>query len=86
MNGGYPTSIGGKNEGGRLYGHEFDASLRVRYPGSATLQGIRRKRNHILAGVEAAVFIPGAAFDCVIDKPVSIFRLFTELNWGAKGQ
>lgn len=55
MNGGYPTSPGGKANASGLYGHEVDASVRYDFalPGKITLR----------VGAEAGVLVPGAVLD-----------------------
>lgn len=57
MNGGYPTTPGGKSNTTGLYGHEVDASVRydIALPGRITLR----------VGAEAGVLVPGAVFDGV---------------------
>jgi len=59
MNGGYPTSPGGKRGAGGLYGHEFDGAVRydIALPQHLTLR----------LGAEAGVLVPGSALAGITD-------------------
>jgi hypothetical protein len=57
INGGFSATPGGRVQGGRVFGHEFDARVSAHLPLPG---GVR-----VLAGVEGGVLLPGSAFDGV---------------------
>ncbi len=74
VHGGFATTPGGQVRGGRVYGHEFDAraAWTQPLPGQFTVR----------VGAEGGVFLPGAAFDGMLDLGTPwLARGFLALGW-----
>ncbi len=74
VHGGFATTPGGQVRGGRVYGHEFDARAAWTQPLPGKLA--------VRVGAEGGVFLPGAAFDGVLDLGTPwLARGFLALGW-----
>ncbi|MEE2786507.1 MAG: hypothetical protein VX589_04145 [Myxococcota bacterium] len=79
IRGGYNTTVGGQQPGGRGLGHEFDFGMHYTFFGRQLAASTERLR--LRAGFEAANWIPGDAFAGVIEGPLYMTRLLFGLRW-----
>lgn len=70
---GYNTTVGGQAPGERGLGQEIDASARYTLAISDDIA--------LRLGVEGAVYLPGTAFEGVLDDPVTMVRTTMDVRW-----
>jgi|GEM_PF-1566469 len=70
---GYNTTVGGQMPGARMLGQEIDVGARY----SLAIQESIKLR----LGVEGAVYLPGAAFEGVLEDPVTMVRTTMDVRW-----
>lgn len=73
VRGHFNTTVGGQQPGSRVMGQELNLRGVAHLP---TWAGVRTR-----LGFQGGYFLPGAAFDGVIDDPVSSGRVTLDLDW-----